>query len=129
VIQGPGGETRLVLYRFEGGAGSAAQNIERWQSQIEPTPGGEPKSGELESNGLQITTVDARGRFAGQSMPGAPAQPPIDDARLLAAAIEGVGDPYYLKIVGPAATVDPWVPAWNDMLAKLAPAKAKHHAQ
>jgi hypothetical protein len=123
VLPGPGGEARLVLYRFEGGAGSAGQNIDRWRSQMELSPGEEPKTSELEINGLRITSLDARGRFAGQSMPGMPAQPPIDDARLLAAAIEGSGDPYYFKLVGPTATIDPWVPAWNDMLGKLAPGK------
>jgi hypothetical protein len=123
VLSGPGGEARLVLYRFEGGAGSAAQNIDRWRSQMELPPGEEPKSSELEVNGLRITSLDLRGRFAGQSMPGMPAQPPIDDARLLAAAIEGAGDPYYFKLVGPTTTIDPWVPAWNDMLSKLAPGK------
>lgn len=123
VLSGPGGEARLVVYRFEGGAGTASQNIERWSAQIEPKPGGEPKTGKLEANGLRITSLEAAGRFAGQNMPGMPAQPPIDDARLLAAAIEGSGDPYYLKLVGPAATIDPWLPAWNEMLSKLAVAK------
>jgi hypothetical protein len=123
VLPGAGGEARLVLYRFEGGAGSAAQNIDRWRSQIEVKPGEEPKTSELEANGLRITSVEAHGRFLGQSMPGMPAQPPIDDARLLAAAIEGSGDPYYFKLVGPTATIDPWIPAWTDMLGKLAPEK------
>lgn len=123
VLSGAGGEARLVIYRFEGGAGSAAQNIERWSSQMEPKAGGEPKTSELEANGLRISSIDVSGRFAGQSMPGMPAQPPIEDARLLAASIEGSGDPYYLKLVGSAATVDPWVPAWNEMLSKLAVAQ------
>lgn len=123
VLSGAGGEARLVLYRFEGGAGTAAQNIDRWSAQIEPKPGGEPKTSELEVNGLRISSLEAAGHFAGQQMPGMPAQPPIADARLLTAAIEGSGDPYYFKLVGPAATVDPWVPAWNEMLSKLAVAK------
>jgi hypothetical protein len=123
VLSGSGGEARLVVYRFQGGAGSATQNIDRWVSQIEPKPGGEPKTSELQANGLRITSLEAAGRFAGQSMPGMPAQPPIEDARLLAAAIEGSGDPYYLKLVGPAATIEPWVPAWNEMLSKLAVAQ------
>ncbi len=120
VLPGAGGEARLVVYRFPGGAGSTTQNIERWQGQIE---GGEPATtATLEVNGLKVTSVDARGRFAGQQMPGAPAQPPIPDARMFAAAIEGEGDPYYFKLVGPAATIDAWAPAWTELLAKLAPA-------
>jgi hypothetical protein len=118
-LAGPGGDVQLVVYRFPGGAGSAADNIERWKTQMEATS--DPLTSELEAHTLKVTAVDLRGRFAGQSMPGAPAQPPIDDARMLAAAIEGPGDPYYFKIVGAAATVDLWATAWTDLLSQLAP--------
>lgn len=122
VLPGPGGEASLVVYRFEGGAGTVASNIERWRAQIELAPGSEAVVAELEGKGLTITSLDARGSFPGQAMPGMPPQPPIVDARLLAAAIEGSGDPYYFKIIGPAATLELWAPAWTSLLATLAPA-------
>lgn len=118
-LPGPEGEASLVVYRFAGGAGSAEQNIERWRGQVELAVGTVAKTIDLEANGLKITGVDLRGRYAGQSMPGAPPQPPIDRARLLAVSIEGSGDPYYFKLVGPARSVDLWVTAWDQLLAKL----------
>lgn len=120
-LPGPGGDAQLVVYRFPGGAGGAQENIVRWKGQIELAEGAEAATSEQEVNGLKVTSVDARGRFAGMSMPGAPPQPPIEAARLLAAAIEGSGDPYYLKLVGPAATLDVWSEAWTALLASLAP--------
>ncbi|PRP93872.1 hypothetical protein [Enhygromyxa salina] len=121
-LPGPGGDATLVVYRFQGGAGSTQQNIDRWKQQIVPAEGAEAETAQVDSNGLKVGSIDVRGAYAGQSMPGAPPQPPIADARLLAAAIEGVGDPWYLKLVGPAATIDVWGAAWTQLLTELAPA-------
>jgi hypothetical protein len=122
VLPGPGGDARMIVYRFVGGAGGAQANIDRWKGQIEPAPGSEVSARELEAGGLKIAALDSSGRFVGQSMPGAPPQPPIDDARLLAAAIEGSGDPYYLKLVGPTPTINVWAPAWTTLIESLAQA-------
>jgi hypothetical protein len=119
-LPGPGGDVALVVYRFAGGAGSAEQNIERWRGQMTLAPDAPVEAFELEPNGLRLSGVDLRGRFAGQSMPGAPPQPAVDDARLLAVAIEGSGDPYYFKLVGSAKTIDVWADAWTEMLTTLA---------
>jgi hypothetical protein len=121
-LPGPGGDATLLVYRFAGGAGSAEQNIERWRGQVELAVGTAPGTIALEANGLKVSGVDLRGHYAGQSMPGAPPQPPIEGARLLAVSIEGSGDPYYFKLVGPSRTVDLWSTAWAELLAKLAAA-------
>ena len=116
VMPGPGGGAQLLVYRFPGGAGTPEQNIERWKGQIE---GGEAKTRALEVGDLKISAVDVSGRFGGSAMPGVPPTPAIEDARLLAAAISGSGDPWYLKVVGPAKTLEVWVPAWDKLLAEL----------
>lgn len=119
-LPGPGGDVALVVYRFAGGAGSAEQNIERWRGQMTLAADAQAQTIALEANGLKLSGVDLRGSFAGQSMPGAPPQPPVDDARLLAVAIEGSGDPYYFKLVGSAKTIDVWSAAWTELLETLA---------
>lgn len=116
VLPGPGGGAQLLVYRFPGGAGTPEQNIERWKGQI---TGGEAKTSELEAGGLKISAVDVSGRFGGSAMPGVPPTPAIEEARLLAAAISGSGDPWYLKVVGPAKTLEVWTPAWDKLLAEL----------
>lgn len=125
VLPGPGGDVRLIVYRFAGGAGGFTANIERWKSQMTAPAGVEPTITEREVGGMKLASIDVVGRFAGQSMPGAPPQPAIDDARLLAVAIEASGgDPWYLKLVGAKPTVDLWAGAWETMLGSLAPAAA-----
>ncbi|KIG15066.1 hypothetical protein DB30_06098 [Enhygromyxa salina] len=121
-LPGPGGDATLVVYRFEGGAGSTQQNIERWKAQIVLAEGAEAQTAEIQAGTLKVASIDVRGAYAGQSMPGAPPQPPIAEARLLAAAIEGAGDPWYFKLVGPAGTIDVWGEAWSKLLSELAPA-------
>ena len=129
VLPGPGGGAQLIVYRFPGGAGGAAANIERWRGQVITIPGEEADTSKLEADGLTISSVDISGRYVGQSMPGAPPQPAIEDARMFAAAIEGEGDPYYLKLVGPKPTVDLWASAWTQLLEGLAPASAGPKAE
>lgn len=125
VLPGPGGDVRLVVYRFAGGAGGFTANIERWKGQMTAPAGVEPAIAERTVGDLKVATIDISGRFAGQSMPGAPPQPAVDEARLLAVAIEQAGaDPWYLKVVGAKATVDVWAPAWETMLGTLAVAPA-----
>lgn len=116
VLPGPGGGAELLVYRFAGGAGTTEQNIERWKGQIE---GGEATTRELEAGDLKISAVDVSGRFGGSAMPGVPPTPAIEEARLLAAAISGSGDPWYLKVVGPAKTLELWEPAWTKLLSEL----------
>ncbi len=126
VLPGPGGDVRLVVYRFAGGVGGFTANIERWKGQMTPAAGVEATIAEREVGGLKLASFDVAGKFAGQSMPGAPPQPSIDDARLFAAAIEpvGGGDPWTLKLVGAKPTVDVWASAWETMIGSLAPAPA-----
>jgi len=119
-----GGEATLVLFRFPGGGGSADANIARWISQLRQPDGGpsgdQAKVTSSERPPLKITQLDVRGAYEAQAMPGAPPQGAIPDARLLALVVEGSGDPYYFKLLGPAAVVDRWQPAWVDLVASLA---------
>lgn len=123
-LPGPGGAAELVLFRFPGGGGSADANVARWIGQLTQPDGSSStdraKVQTAEQDGLTLTRLDLRGQFEGQQMPGAPAQPPIEEARLLALIVEGSGDPYYFKVVGAAATLDPWSDAWNAFTESIA---------
>jgi hypothetical protein len=119
------GEATLVVFRFPGAAGTADANIARWISQFRQPNGG--PSGDVAKvtsttrAPLTLTQLDVRGRYDAQAMPGAPPQAPIDDARLLALIVEGTGDPYYFKLLGPTPVIDRWETAWVDLVASLAP--------
>jgi hypothetical protein len=121
-VPGSGGEASLVIFRFPGG-GSAQANIDRWVGQFqgaEQSNGGKgPAIQTFERDGLVLTSLDVTGNYEGAQMPGAPAQPPIDDARLLALVVEGKGDPYFLKLQGPGATIGEWADAWAAIVASI----------
>ena len=122
-VSGPGGDAELVVFRFPGGGGSADANVSRWVSQFSQPDGSD--SGDravvqrAENAGLKLTRLDVRGSYQGQQMPGAPAQPAIADARLLALVVEGTGDPYFFKLLGPADAVAPWTDAWDVMTQSM----------
>ncbi len=109
VLPGPGGDVSMAVFRFPGGGGSLDANLERWKGQLTPgaeTP--EAKTETIERDGLTITTLDAQGKFSAPAMPGAPASPDIERARLLGIIVEGKGDAFYFKAVGDAKTMDLW---------------------
>jgi len=121
-VPGPGGDASLVIFRFPGG-GSAQANIDRWVSQFggaaSSNGGAGPKIEKQERDGLILTSLDVSGDYQGQQMPGAPEQPALTSARLLALVVDGKGDPYFLKLQGPAATVGEWTEAWSQLVAGI----------
>jgi hypothetical protein len=72
-------------------------------------------------NGLKVTSVDLSGTYTAAPMkPGAVAGPK-PDTRMLAAAIEGPGGPWFLRVVGPAVTVGAAAGDFNATLLSLEP--------
>jgi len=126
VLPGPGGDTALVIYRFPGGGGGAEANVQRWKGQFTPPQGKTiddvTSVTVVERPPLKITRVDIRGTNSAESMPGVGDQKNEPDSRMLAAIIEGVGDPYFFKAVGASATLDVWAPAFEAMLGSMTPA-------
>ena len=124
-IPGKGGAGSMAVFRFPGGGGSASANLARWKGQLQPGPDTRPPEEKVATvAGLTVTSLDAVGRFAPGPMPGAPAAAPIEQARMLAAVIEGAGYPYFIKCTGPAETMDAQVAAWEAMLASTRPSAA-----
>jgi hypothetical protein len=123
-VAGSGGAAALIVYRFAGG-GSAQANVERWVSQFHAADGSSARDRAVvtreQRTPLTLTSLDVSGSYSGQQMPGAPAQPAIADARLLALVVEGSDDPYFFKLLGPASTVSQWADAWRELAASVAP--------
>ncbi|MCB9566811.1 MAG: hypothetical protein H6710_06280 [Myxococcales bacterium] len=124
VLPGPGGDIDLAVYRFPGGAGGVEANINRWKGQFLPPEG--KTIDDLttvtteERPPLKITRVDIRGTYTAEMTPGAGDRRNDADARMLAAIIEGSGDPYFLKAAGSSQTLDVWAPAFEKALASAA---------
>jgi hypothetical protein len=124
ILPGPGGDGELVVYRFPGGGGGVQANVDRWKGQFQPPEGKtvDDVSTVKEiagSGGLSTTLVDVRGTFVAAVQPGADAKHNEADYRMLAAIVQGSGDPFYFKLVGPTPTIDLWAAAYDDMIASF----------
>ena len=106
-------DATLTLYFFganQGGGVSA--NIDRWISQM-TQPNGKAskdvaKTSTMESHGLKISLIDLTGTYVAEVSPGATEHFNKPGFRLRAAVVETPGGPYYVKVIGPSATVAKW---------------------
>jgi hypothetical protein len=103
----------LALYFFGANRGGSVQaNLERWISQIEQ-PDGSPstskaKTETLDINSLKVTTIDLAGTYTAETAPGSGTRHNKPGYRLRAAVIETPKGAFYVKLVGPAKTIDHW---------------------
>lgn len=119
VLPGPGGDGELVVFRFPGGAGGIEANVSRWKGQFQAPEGKTIDdvtiTKTIEAGGLKTTFVDVSGTYIAAVTPGADEKHNDADQRMLAAIVEGSGDPFYFKAVGPRATMDVWAAAFETM--------------
>ena len=126
-IEGPtpdaADDAQVVLFFFgEGQGGTTEANLDRWYAQF-TQPDGKPSRDRAvvttrTMNGLKVTSVDLSGTYSAQMPPGTGGAPQAG-MRMLAAVIEGPGGPWFLRIVGPAATVNAVAPEFDQTLRSL----------
>jgi hypothetical protein len=101
------GDAECVVFFFgQGQGGSVEANMARWGSQF--TVNGKPAPSKIDKkqiHGLNVTTMDVTGTYAGMSGPMMSPDAPKADTRMLAAIIEGPGGNIFLKFTGPAKTI------------------------
>lgn len=103
-IDGSAGPGQLAVFFFgPGGGGGVDANIDRWISQME-SPGAAPAREAFDANGLRVTSIDLSGTLKASTIGSFPStdQPGY---RMLAAVVEGPGGPWFLRAVGPEATI------------------------
>lgn len=119
-IPGPGGPGQFAIFYFgPGGGGTPAANIERWIGQIDK-PVAPPHRESFTTHGLAVSWVDVAGTMKAGTvgMGPAAAQP---GSRVLGAVVEGPGGPWFVKAIGPDATVAAARPAFLALLHGLRP--------
>jgi hypothetical protein len=111
-LPGKKGEAELVIFFFgQGQGGSAQANLDRWKGQFQPPAGKKleevSKVTTTKIGAANATTLDISGTYLFKASPMAPGEPePRPDHRMLAVVLETPKGNYYLKLVGPAATVE-----------------------
>ena len=124
-LPGPGGDAELVVFRFAGGGGDTASNIHRWRTQFTnaegaPLSDSDGKVQEMVRGPLKLTMVDLAGTYIAQVTPGATERYNDANYRMLAVIVEGAGDPYFFKAVGPGATMALWEQGFANFAASFA---------
>lgn len=113
-LPGDAGDANLVVYYFgPGQGGSVDANLERWIGQMQQPDGSssraKAKTETTTVNGMNLTLLDVTGNFnAGDMTGGGGSGQATPDARMRAAVIETPRGAYYIKLVGPAKTVERW---------------------
>jgi hypothetical protein len=117
-------DASLVVYYFGGTGGSVQANLDRWIGQMRQ-PDGRDSSAVAKSStfsskaGLKITLIDIPGTYVAEVTPGSSERFNKPGFRQLAAVVETKDGPYFVKVVGPAATVARWEPEVRAFLASL----------
>ena len=106
-------DASLVVYFFGANMGGNVQaNIDRWVGQMAQPDGKSSsavaKTTKLTANGLNITLVDVTGTYVAEVSPGSAEKYNKPGFRQRAAVVETSEGPYFVKLVGPAATVARW---------------------
>lgn len=116
-------DAEVVLFFFGAGkGGSTEDNLNRWYGQMTQPDGKPSKDAGIVTiktvKGLKITMLDVPGTYKGMPAQGATATSK-SGYRLLAAAIEGEGGPWFFRVVGPDATVKAAKPAFEQLLESV----------
>jgi hypothetical protein len=110
-IQGKGGPAECVVFYFgPGQGGSAKANVERWAGQFRRADGSPIgnalKTREIKVGEIPVTLVEITGTYVG-GMGGGPGGPEKPDQMMLAAIAEGRDANWFLRALGPRATLEP----------------------
>lgn len=111
----------LVLFFFgEGKGGSVQENLDRWYGQFTQPDGGSSRDAAVVTmktvGNLKITAADLTGTYRGMGPHEGQSKP---KTRMLAAVVEGPGGPWFLRAVGPSATIARAKDAFDALLGSL----------
>ena len=107
-------DASVTVYFFGASQGGNVQaNIDRWIGQM-TQPDGQPSSkvarttASTTASGLKLSIVDVKGTFVAEVTPGSSERFNKPGFRQIAVYVDTPGGPYFVKCVGPAATVAKW---------------------
>lgn len=115
LYKGSSGEVHAVFFTL---GGSADDNFNRWERQVEPDSGEQAKRTSQEVNGLTVRKLDVRGTYSGMTADNV-TSPATPNMRFIGVVIEGGRGPIQIRLVGPQQVVNEAAPSFEAMLAAL----------
>ena len=116
--EGDSEDGELIVYYFGGGGGSVEANLQRWITQFQsPT---QPLRTTATVNGLKLTSLDVGGTYVAEMRPGSTEHYNKPGFRMRATVVETPKGPYFIKLTGPATTIEKAGAAYDQFLHGLA---------
>jgi len=112
----------LIVFFFEGGGGGVKANIERWKKMIDPPEGKKiedvSKVEELKVGDVKATVLDAQGTYTYKMRPFDANEKgeKRENYRLIGVVFETPKGAYFVRLVGPAKTIDANKKGFDDWL-------------
>jgi len=111
-----------ALFHFPGQGGSVEANLQRWYGQFEQPDGGSTEERarveNFQTNGLPVTFVEAPGTYTA-SMGGMGGGGPKPGYGMVAGVVVTSEGPWFLKCIGPEATMQAVAPGVRAMLGTV----------
>jgi hypothetical protein len=119
-------DAKLVVYLFgKGEGGSVEDNIQRWAGEYEQPDGRKSsdvaKRSTRKVNGMDVAEVDVSGTCVAETAPGSGQRPRRENWRTLAAIVQSDHGSYFVKLMGPAATIGYWEPSFRKYVSSATP--------
>jgi hypothetical protein len=111
----------LVVFAFPGGAGTVEANLKRWRDQFRDDDGNPPPidSKKVKGKNVDVTRVEAAGRYVAAEFPGSSKILNKPNFRLLGAIVETDRAAYFLKMLGPDKTMVAARPAFDELISSI----------
>ena len=121
--QGDPEDADVIIYFFGGQGGDVESNITRWIGQMQQPDGKKSadraKRSSTTVNGLAVTIVDVPGTYTAEMSPGATEHHNKPGYRMIAAVLQTPKGPHFVKLLGPAKTIDKWKGSFDAFLGSL----------
>lgn len=121
-VAGDGEDGECVVYYFgEGGGGGVEPNLERWCGQFEQPDGSDSRAALVRSErsvgGMAVHEVELSGTYVAETSPGSGVRVNKPGFALRGAIVESDHGAYFVKLVGPAATVAQHAGAFRELIS------------
>jgi len=118
-LPGEAGDATVVVFYFGPGQGGGIQaNLERWKSQFTDSKA-EPRIAQMTIGEVPVTVMDVSGTYnSGMMMGGAG---PREGYRMRAAIFPTPGGNWFVRLLGPEATVEEWGESFDAYLNTARP--------
>jgi hypothetical protein len=117
-VSGDPEDAEVIVYYFGGSGGTVEANLQRWTSQFQSSKDAVRTSSTV--NGLKLTTLDVSGTYVAEVRPGSTERHNKPGFRMRATVVETPKGPYFIKLTGPAPTVDKASALFDQFLQSLA---------